>query len=193
MFIYELRFIFDFLQNFVGMTVQITFTFNFSRRLNIDFIFGVGWCFTFITDCNVTCESVWGSLIPTILPKLVVKTDCDQTILWKDFLERLTPPIWCSFCFLNKFKWKNLLRLFRWSESIIVLNSKDLILNRFVLLDFLTLLLHSDYLNNKSTTLKEENNFHRKSRPMKLKSMKLTRVWLPKICNLRWKWKWDEK
>ena len=65
----------------------------------IDFIFGVGWCFTFITECTVTYESVWGSLIPTVLPKLVVKTDCDKTILWKDSLDRLTRSIWCSFCF----------------------------------------------------------------------------------------------
>ena len=99
MFIHELRFIFNFLQNFVGMTVQITFTFYFSRRLNINFIFGSGWCFTFITECTVTYESVWSSLIPTFLPKLVVETDCDQTILWKDPLECLTPPIWCSFYF----------------------------------------------------------------------------------------------
>ena len=46
-----------------------------------------------IVECAVTSKSFSGFSIPSWLPKLVVKTDCDQAILWMDSLERLTPPI----------------------------------------------------------------------------------------------------
>ena len=143
MFIYELRYIFDFVRNFVGITVQINFTFYFSRRLDIDFIFGVGWCFMSYrldVNCRMCCHM-------RICSRFFDSKDFTKTtpLNWlrsRRYYERFFGAFSTShlmlLLFFSKFKWKPLLCLFRWSESIIALHSKHLILNRFVLLDFLT-------------------------------------------------------
>ena len=59
---------------------------------------------TLFVEYVVKCESVWGFSIPTVLSKLLVKTDCDRDDIMKRFFGAFEVPNLMLFLFFNKTK-----------------------------------------------------------------------------------------